>query len=71
MDGALCRPSEMGDAVVKVVEDADSHGRILEVWPQKMGYRRRLVVDDDGVSNPVWSDETLKPQIAYWTHPAK
>ena len=63
----LCfRPEEVVEAFMQLVQDEDNNGAIMEVWRGKGGnYRKRQLVDMDGVSNPIVVDNpSLKPGSA-------
>ncbi|KAK7116853.1 15-hydroxyprostaglandin dehydrogenase [NAD(+)]-like [Littorina saxatilis] len=62
----MLQPEEVVQAFMRLVEDSDNNGAILEVWRGKGAtYRKRQLVDMDGVSNPMVVDNpsqtSLKP----------
>jgi hypothetical protein len=48
------------EAFIKLVQDVESNGKSMVVMKDLGGiYRRRIIVDDDGVSNPELVDQPL------------
>ena len=54
----------IGSLLVAMTLEQDNNGGLMEVWSHdRYSYRRRLVVDKEGESNPVWADKPLLPQL--------
>lgn len=50
-------PGEVADALMMLVENKDSNGAILQVSKTRGAvYRKRMIVDADGASNPFFCD---------------
>ena len=57
-------PADIGEVALKVAQDEANNGCIMEVWSAKdYKYRKRVVVDQDGKSNPIFAEEPLVPQL--------
>ncbi|KAL8617393.1 hypothetical protein ACOMHN_035885 [Nucella lapillus] len=53
-------PEVVAQAFIQQLEDVDNNGKVMLVDGERGAvYRRRFVVDDDGVSNPLDVDEPL------------
>ncbi|XP_076465265.1 15-hydroxyprostaglandin dehydrogenase [NAD(+)]-like [Babylonia areolata] len=55
---ALIEPEVVATSFLKLVQDVDNNGKIL-VADRQAVYRQRMLVDEDGASNPVLVDTPL------------
>ncbi|XP_076465266.1 15-hydroxyprostaglandin dehydrogenase [NAD(+)]-like isoform X2 [Babylonia areolata] len=58
MEPLKIQPEDVATAFLKLVQDVDNNGKILVAGRQAM-YRQRMLVDEDGASNPVVVDTPL------------
>ena len=54
----------MVEAFLRLVQDEDNNGALMEVWKGKgSNYRKRQLVDMDGMSNPMLVDNPSKASL--------